>query len=519
MDKIFTKTDPSKVYRSAFNLSYEKKYTADMGELIPVLMDEAVPGDVWDISSSAIIRFQPLVAPIMHQIKLKTYYFFVPYRILDENWEEFITRGNDGDQILTLPTWTPTGGVTAQVNKLWDYLGFPTETGVDITNVEPLDYPRRAYNLIYNEFMRDQNLQTAVALTNEDILKRNWNKDYFTSALPWTQRGTEAVLPVTGSVDFTIPEQASVTPGDDIRIWGYKPTGPSTGVSHSNVTSSGNYDSGGTGSGSGIDATARLNSELSDNNVIAAQSVGINDLRLAFQTQVWMERNARAGVRYTEFLKSHFKVSPSDARLQRPEFIAAIDNNISVSEVLQTSSTSSEPTPQGNMAGRAISLQSAHAKKYRVEEFGVIVGLATVVPDAVYQQGINRQWLRRTALEFYFPEFGHLGEQVVQGAELVCSDDQVYNEGTWGYTGRYNEMRFKPSMVVGEMKDTFDYWHLGRQFDVTNPPTLDGTFLECDPRKDIFAVSNVPGLICTFGNHLNVLRPLPFSAEPYQLGY
>ncbi|MEO5368117.1 MAG: hypothetical protein H7831_17545 [Magnetococcus sp. WYHC-3] len=519
----FQKIGRARFPRSAFNLSYEKKFTADMGILYPILADECVPGDVWSIGNSAVIRFQPLVAPILHQIKVKTYYFFVPYRLLDENWEEFITRGEDGNSVVTLPVFNPEDydeGPAAVMAKgtLWDFLGFPTGNASPPVEFCPLDYPRQAYNMVWNEFFRDQNLQTEIpegvaapgATVGFQLKRRNWTKDYFTSALPFQQRGNAPALPVVGTIaadaDFDLAFDAAYVPGTPL-----------------NVSVSGNFAPAGAADVFKDAVDANFNNNTTVSVTSSLTSVDIADLRLAFQLQVWMERNARAGVRYTEFLNAHFNVAPYDARLQRPEFIGGTTNDVLISEVLQTSSTDSEPTPQGNLAGHGIAVQTAQVGKYRVEEFGVMIGLMCVYPTPAYQNGINRQWLRRTTYDFYFPEFANLSEQAIYNGELctipITTDpDGSQNLDIFGYTGRYNEMRYKPNMVCGDMRDTFDYWHLGRQFDPASPPALNEDFIVCDPRKDVFAVPSEPGMVVSFGNHLNVLRPMPIIAEPMKLG-
>lgn len=222
-------------------------------------------------------------------------------------------------------------------------------------------------------------------------------------------------------------------------------------------------------------------------------------------------------------MNAHFNVAPYDARLQRPEFVGGTTNDVLISEVLQTSSTDSEPTPQGNLAGHGIAVQTSHVGKYRVEEFGVMIGLMCVYPTPAYQDGINRQWLRRTTYDFYFPEFANLSEQAIMNGELCTipvgdDPDGSVNLDIFGYTGRYNEMRYKPNMVCGDMRDLFDYWHLGRQFNPASPPALNEEFIVCNPRKDVFAVPSEPGMVVSFGNHLNVLRPMPVIAEPMKLG-
>ena len=226
-----------------------------------------------------------------------------------------------------------------------------------------------------------------------------------------------------------------------------------------------------------------------------------------------MERNARAGARYTEFLKSHFGVSPRDERLDRPEYCGGTKTSVIVSEVLQTSSTD-QTTPQGNLAGHGISAASQKACKYRVQEFGVIMGIFSVVPRTAYQQGIDRQWLRRTRYDFYSPEFAHLSEQAIEQAEILATDTEADNTKIFGYQGRYDEMRVKRSMVCGQMRETFDYWHLGRIFDPQDPPELNEDFVTCIPDKRIFAVPGEPGLIVNIGNNVKAVRPLPSMSQP-----
>lgn len=475
--------------RSVFNLSYEKKFTADMGQLIPVMCDEVVPGDVFKLGSQAVIRFQPLVAPVLHEINMYVHYYFVPYRLLWDHWENFITGGVNGTDTSVLPRWSPTNYA---VNSLWDYLGFPLLVP---TGALPIDFPRRAYNLVYNEYYRDETLQVPIALTNESILVRNWEKDYFTSSLPWQQRGPAPALPITGttSAHWTSNNVQNNTINNPI-----------------NVNSSGSdprfYVN---GAGSVANTLLALNSNSVD--LSTASAFDIADLRLAFQIQKWMERNARAGVRYTEFLRGHFGVSPRDDRLQRPEYIGGSKSPVIVSEVLQTSSTDTT-TPQGNMAGHGISVNDAYCGSYRADEFGLIIGIMSVMPKPAYQQGIDRQWLRRTKYDFYFPEFCNLSEQAIERAELYASTVDAENLTIFGYQGRYDELRVKRNMVVSEMRSTYDYWHLARQF--STPPLLNESFVQCVPRKDIFAVQNVPGLIVSFANLIKAIRPLPVTAEP-----
>lgn len=468
--------------RSVFDLSYEVKTTCDMGELIPIMCDEVVPGDVWKIGNQTVVRFQPLVAPVLHEINVYVHYFFVPYRLLWDDWEDFITGGEDGQNSDTLPTWEPT---TYDEGSLWDYLSFPVD--IDCDGAYPLSFPRDAYNFIYNEYYRDENLITEVALTNEDILVRAWQKDYFTSSLPWQQRGTAPALPVTGTT-------SAVWTGDTGS------TQPLTRIDGGNQPNS-------------ADGTLAvfLNNTI---DLSSASTFDIADLRLAFQIQKWMERNARAGARYTEFLKSHFGVSPRDDRLNRPEYIGGTKSPVIISEVLQTES-SDATTPQGNLAGHGLALTDGYIGKYRVKEFGLIMGIMSIMPKPAYQQGINRQWLRETRYDFYFPEFANLSEQQIVNAEICCKDaDSTHNTGVFGYQGRYDEMRVKQNQVTGSMRDTFDYWHLGRKFTAGSEPVLNQTFIECVPSKRIFADQVEDGLIVQVANLIKAFRPMPIQAEP-----
>jgi len=491
--------------RSVFDLSYIKKFTCDMGQLIPIMHDEAVPGDIWNIGNEMLIRFQTMVAPIMHQVDVYVHYFFVPYRLLWDEWEDFITGGSDGTLEPHMPKWNPTrtlpDGTGYASGTLWDYLGFPV--GYHCLGSRPIDLVRRAYYFIYNEFYRDQTLQNEIDWEDMtetmayEILNRNWTKDYFTSALPWQQRGTSPAIPLSGT---SLAEWAT-----GAFIWGT----PGTSL---NVNVNGDpslpylYAN---------DSDARNNLQNMFNSNVVDLSLGdpldIADLRLSFQIQKFLERNARAGARYTEFLGAHFGVHPRDDRLDRPEYIGGTKSSVVISEVLQTSE--SDATPQGNLVGHGINASGGFAGKYRVEEFGVIYGLMSIMPKPAYQQGVNRQFVKReTRYEFYFPEFAHLSEQAIERSELFANNNEADNETIFGYCGAFDEMRVKHDIVCGQMRDVYDYWHLGRQF--ATYPELNSDFVTCVPRKDIFAAPSEPACIVEFGNCLKAIRPLPIIAEP-----
>lgn len=486
--------------KSLFDLSYNKKFTCDMGQLIPVLCDEVVPGDYWKIGNEIVVRFQPMVAPILHEVNVTTHYFFVPYRLLSDDWEEFITGGEDGTATPTLPTWDPGAGGQA-VGSLWDYFGLPT--GVRPAGNYPLAFPLYAYNFVYNEFYRDQNLITEYALTDINIKKRAWEKDYFTSCLPFLQRGTAPSLPISGTTSAVFSttgiDNSTFTDGSALFVESQ------TGTANSNMGFS-SYTS-------LTQAVTNLNSILNKNtvNLASATTFNINDLRFVVQIQKFLERSARCGSRYTEFLQGHFGITPRDERLQRPEYIGGSKSPVIVSEVLQTSSTDAT-TAQGNMAGHGLSADETFVAKYHVKEYGLIIGMMSIMPRTAYQQGINRQWLRETRYDFYLPELAHLSEQAVKQVELYATNVEAENDTLFGYIPRYDEMRVKQDIVCGQMRSTYDYWHIGRQF--SSAPVLNQSFIECVPRKDFLAVPSEPACIVNFANRITAIRPLPNIADP-----
>lgn len=498
--------------KSAFDLSYEKKFTCDMGQLIPIAIEECEPNSYWTLGNQAIIRFMPLVAPVLHQVDLKVWYFFVPYRLLwDEDevncWEAFITGGKDGRNAATLPRWTPT---TFGEGSLWDFCGFPPDIDPELRR--PMSFPRDAYNFIWNSFFRSEDLQDEVALTNEDILNVGWGRDYFTSSMLEQQRGVAPSLPISGNLPVTgIGKLAS-----DDTYEGNPPEVVETG-SATHVQ----YASGRLIGDATFDRQFYIKKDATGAypdirvNLSGATTFNVADLRLAFQIQKWMERNQRGGYRYIEYLNSHYGAFPRDDRLQRPEFLGGNKSRVIFSEVLQTSETNLTGTPQGNMAGHGITATKNYAGKYHVKEWGLIMGLMTVVPKPTYQNGINRQWERFTRYDFYTPEFQHLSEQAIENVEICAVDgNTTHNSGIFGYQARFNEMRVKDNMVCSQMRTTFNYWHFGRIFDPANPPELNEVFIECVPRKDPFAVQNIPELIVNFGNLIKAVRPMDPTSEP-----
>lgn len=543
MATIFQDVGGLKPQRTKFNLGYPNRYNCNMGELIPSYLERAEAGDIFEIGQEVLCRLQPLVSPVLDNLYISTEYFFVPFRLLYDHWEEYIT-GIKKDTIPPeeftdpQPEWSPATSKDNTLNNkkfsLWDYCGFPV--GVDPVGAYPLDYPRRAYNLIYNEWYRDENLQELVPLNNDKILYRSWRKDYFTSALPFRQKGIAPSIPIAGlgNVTFDFPDLSAkgVISADvsglsgtikstnvTINGQGLKPVklDSSNWINYLDITNEGS----GTGIGivslnsvTGANAAASFSEWLSQNNSFNFENVGtfnVSDLRDLFQLQKWMERNARAGTRYIEFLKAHYGVSPSDARLDRPEFLGSVKSSVIISEVLQTSQ-SSDISAQGNLAGKGLGVSKSYIDRYYVEEPGVIIGLTCVYPRPSYQQGINRVWLRKSRLEQFYPEFVNLSEQGIKLVELYATNDADTNNKIFGYTGIYDEMRIRQPQVCGDLRDTLDYWVMTRKFDTE--PALNSEFITCQPSKNIFAVQNEPGVILNVYNDIIAIRSIPFISEP-----
>lgn len=530
---------PAQVSRSYHDLSYSKLFDIDCGVLYPVMHDECVPGDVVSIGAEFVVRANPLMTPILHRLDVKVDYFFVPYRILmgrnighpeEGEWEDFITGGKDGKANVVLPRAVNFNNVL--VNGLWDSFGFGMFKQGDpapANFIWPLAFPFRAYNLIWNEYYRDEDLDDEADITipmntvevSGGMRHSRWEKDYFTSARPWQQKGDPLAFPIAlqGSVNF---------PAEDLGGGFVFNSGSRVGGV---IDSSGNFLAAktgeqllGIGSQRGI-LGAVTGNDVGPNRILAVNDLNNNelqvsnsstfdvaDLRFIVQAQRWMERNARAGNRYTEFLKAHFGVYPNDARLQRPEYIGGIRSPIIISEVLQTSETTPE-SPQGNLAGHGITFDTEHVGKYRVEEFGLIMGIFRIMPKPVYVQGINRQWLRVNRFDFYMPEFAHLSEQEILTEEIYVKASDATR--IFGFQGRYNEMRFKQNLVTGNMRDSLKFWHMARFFD--SEPVLNTAFLRLSGpefRKDVFQVPSESGFIVHFGNKLDFMRPIPVDPEP-----
>lgn len=531
MIKPFSQVRAIKPKRSVFDLSYSKLLSADMGLLYPIMADEVVPGDSWHIGAKMVARVMPLVAPLLHQITVFCHYYFVPYRLLWNLWEQFITGGENGQDASVPPRMPYPGDVAFDAgNTLWDYFGFPkSPTGtVTATTTLPLDFIRRAYSFIFDEYYRDENLQTKLGINYSDVLLRHaYRKDYLTSALPWAQRGIAPAMPLTGSAPITgattNDSRVTLTFQNLPIVGGAYDFGTDTVVAGAGTGQVGDTSPGSAGhtndNFNGTPPVAAVAAGDLDTDGLAADlstasTYDINDLRLAWQIQRFMERNARVGVRYTEFLHGIFGESPHDSRMMRPEYIGGFRAPVIVSEVLQTSETTVN-SAQGTMAGHGISIANTKAASYHAQEYGLIIGLMSIRPEPMYHQGVNRQWLRRSRYDFYFPQFAHLGEQAIEESEVYWQDTDADNTEVFGFQGRYDEMRFKSNMVVGALRpgQSMDYWTLCRDFD--SPPDLNASFIECNPDPRSWAVqTGAPQFLVHFGNQIKAIRPLPIVGEP-----
>lgn len=538
--KGFTTVELMSPKKSLFDKTHNKRVSTRMGRLTPVLIEECIPGDKWNGSSEILLRLAPMAAPIYDDIQLFVHYYFVPYRLLWEDWEEFITGGRLGVGIdpteAPIPPFFDIGDAFETTawdeSQLADYLGVPDfkalGTQVNYTGLGIDLMPFLAYFLVWYEYYRDRNYDQDVdylpAHSGEwpvdeiltsiiGIKTRDYLKDYFTSALPFTQRGEEVLMPLEGTGSVTYLNQSLVKQAGD-----GSPAGGALSANAGALEAAGNPP--------GLEAS-RL--ENIDEVLLTASSVSMNDFRSAYALQVWLERNAIGGSRYTESIQAHFAVKPQDSRLQRPEFLGGGRIQVRINEVVTSAFSQNEAdatVPAANLLGHGVSYGNTNRFRYFCPEHGFIIGIASIMTPGSYQQGLPRMFYhRRSFLDYVWPTFAKLGEQPVDKAELYASsanlaEDENGERALFGYQSRYADWKYTPNTNHGAFRTSLLFWSLTRTF--ADSPVLGADFVRFDDSTQdrIFLVNGSEDNFWMYiQNRLTVVRALPYFGTPNTLGF
>jgi len=524
-DYTFSQVPRADIPRSVFNRNHSHKTTFDAGVLIPFYVDEALPGDTFNAKFSVFARMATPIVPLMDNLYMDVFFFAVPNRLVWDNWQKFCgEQDNPGDTTDYVVPHVQSPSTTGwSVGTIYDYMGLPT--GVPDLKVSAL--PFRAYMLCYNEWFRDQNMVDSEYCPTGDgpdtsaefhLVRRGKRHDYFTSCLPWPQKGPGVEISLGSTAPVVIdPQTAGI------------PTFKEVATNQINVLETGAYSAPASPVRMqfGVSVPTGTALKWSQSALVAdlsnARSATINTLREAFQIQKLLERDARGGTRYVEILKSHFGVTSPDARLQRPEFLGGGSMPVSINPVQQTSGTPNDPeqgyaaTPQGNLAAYATVSGDGIGFSKSFVEHSIILGLVSVRAELSYQQGVNRMWTRETRYDFYWPALAHLGEQTVLRREIYADGLQVNDEAVFGYQERWAEYRYHPSLVTGQFRSTYsnplDFWHLAQHF--TLPPVLDEAFIgENPPLARCLAVPSEPAFLFDSYAQVKCARPMPLYSVP-----
>jgi len=494
--KIFNSVSMKAPRRNVFDLSHEKKLSTKFGQLTPIYLEEVVPGDKFRVKTEHMIRLAPMLAPVMHRVNVYIHYFYVPMRIIWDGYENFFTGGKDGKTFPAMPVLTVGEGQKLDFAKgsLADYLGIPPPQSGTITDPAIINaLPFRAYTQIYNDYYRDQNLTSEVPFSKGDVVdnlnivalrKRAYERDYFTSALPDTQRGDDVLIPT--EIKYSPIVTGAVTVGQNVIV--------------------------------GTDGPNKVLKEgTNDLQVENIESIGstINDLRTSVRLQEFLERSMRGGARYVEHVLSFFGVKPNDSRMMRAEFLGGGKAPIVISEVLAT--FNNEDTDGATMYGHGMSASNSAGFKSFFPENGYVLGILSVIPRTTYQQGVEKIWLRRDRFDFFYPQFAHLGEEAILSKEIYHDylGTAQDNDAVFGYTPRYSSYKYKPSTVHGDFRDALDFWHMGRKF--VNRPLLVQAFIEANSSTmtRIFPdTTDNDKLYIQLYNDVKAIRPMPIFGTP-----